>query len=176
MEEEAEVPYGIDRDHAHPRALELVPEDFFWNCVDELGPFGSDEGDMALSEWREWRQENLTAPALDCLIWTIESVGEMDIEDYNDSLLDERTLTAQLADDEFNDVQYIYILDTSVIATGFGQLVDEGRIDLDSKPLIQRAIDRLIRWSGLTDAILPPQYRAEYHAKLQVLARILQQA
>lgn len=176
MEEEAEAPYGIDRDHAHPRALELAPEDFFWNCVDELGPFGSDEGDMALSEWREWRQENPTAPALDCLIWTIESVGEMDIEDYNDSLLDERTLTAQLANEDFNDVQYIYILDTSVIATGFGQLVDEGRIDLDSKPLIQRAIDRLTLWSGLTDAILPTQYQEEYHAKLQVLARILQQA
>jgi uncharacterized protein YfeS len=176
MEEEDEEPYGIDRDHAHPRALELVPEEFFWDCVDELAPFGSDEGDMALSEWRSWRQEHPAAPAFDCVIWTIESVGEMDIADYNESLLAESTLQAQIADEAFDDVQYIYILDTSVIATGFGQLVDEGRIDLDSKPLIQRAINRLLRWSSLTDAVLPTQYQGEFHTRLQVLTRILQQA
>jgi uncharacterized protein YfeS len=175
MEEEDEEPYGIDRDHAHPRALELVPEEFFWDCVDELAPFGSDEGDMALSEWRRWRQENPSAPALDCLIWTIESVGEMTIEDYN-SLLAESTLQAQIADEAFDDVQYIYILDTSVIATGFGQLVDEGRIDFDSKPLIKRAINRLLLWSSLTDAVLPIQYQGAFHTKLQVLVRILEQA
>lgn len=175
MEEEDE-PYGIDRDHAHPRALELAPEEFFWDCVDELAPFGSDEGDMALSEWRAWRQENPTASALDCLIWTIESVGEMGIEDYNDSLLAERTLQAQLADESFDEGQYIYTLDTSVIATGFGQLVDEGHIEVDSKPLIKRAIDRLTVWSGLTDTVVPTQFTAEYHAKLRVLARILQAA
>lgn len=174
--ENDDEPYGINKDYAHARALELAPEDFFWNCGDELAPFGSDEGDMALREWREWRQENPTSPGLDCLIWTIESVGEMDVEDYNDSLLDEHTIQVQIADEEFDDVQYVYILDTSVIATGFGQLVDEGRIDIDSKPFIKRAIDRLIVWSGLTDAILPAQYRKEYHAKLQVLARILQEA
>lgn len=176
MEEENEEPYGIDRDHAHPRALELAPEDFFWSAGDELAPFGSDEGDTALSEWREWRKENPTAPALDCLIWTIESVGEMDIEDYNDALLDEHTIQAQLADEEFNEVQYVYVLDTSVIATGFGQLVDEGQIDLDSKPFIQRAINRMLLWNRLTDAILPAQYREEYFAKLRVLDRILQEA
>lgn len=45
MEEEI---YGIDKDQdqAHPRAIELVPEDFFWSCIDELAPFGSDEGEI----------------------------------------------------------------------------------------------------------------------------------
>lgn len=176
MEEEDDEPYGIDRDHAHPRALALAPEEFFWDCVDELAPFGSDEGDMALSEWRDWRKDNPTSPALDCVIWTIESVGEMAIADYNESLLAEPTLQAQIADEAFDDVQYIYILDTSVIATGFGQLVDEGHIDLDSKPFIQRAINRLLRWSRLTDAVLPIQYQGEFQARLQVLTRILQQA
>ncbi len=46
MEDE---PYGIEKEHAHQRAIQLVPEEFFWDCVDELAPFGSDEGDMALS-------------------------------------------------------------------------------------------------------------------------------
>ena len=47
--------YGIRKEFAHPRAIELIPDDFFWNCVDELSPFGSDEGDTALAEYREWR-------------------------------------------------------------------------------------------------------------------------
>lgn len=173
---EEEEPYGVDRDHAHPRALELAPEDFFWDCVDELAPFGSDEGDTALSEFRDWRKENPALPAVACMVWTIESVGEMEIDEYNDALLSERTIVAQIADEEFDDAQYIYTLDTSVIATGFAQLVDEGRIDLDCKPFIQRAIQRLTTWSELTESMLPPSNVKEYHAKLQVLHRILQEA
>ncbi len=38
MEEES---YGINKEFAHPRAIELIPEDFFWDCVDELAPFFS---------------------------------------------------------------------------------------------------------------------------------------
>ena len=33
-------------------------EDFFWDCVDERAPFGSDEGNDAYYEWRHWREEN----------------------------------------------------------------------------------------------------------------------
>jgi hypothetical protein len=38
---------GIDIDHTHKRAVELIPEEFFWSCIDELSPFGSDEGEEA---------------------------------------------------------------------------------------------------------------------------------
>ncbi|AMJ64223.1 hypothetical protein AXW84_01320 [Hymenobacter sp. PAMC 26628] len=100
----------------------------------------------------------------------------MDVEAYNDALLFESKIAAQIADKGFDDVQYIYTLDTSVIATGFAQLVDEGRIDSDCKPFIQRAIERLTTWSRLTDSIMPTTHVKEYHAKLQVLARILQEA
>lgn len=37
--EEDEEPYGIDRNHDHPRALDLAPEEFFWNCGEELYSF-----------------------------------------------------------------------------------------------------------------------------------------
>ena len=174
MEEEDDEFYGIDRDHAHPRALELAPEDFFWSCGDELAPFGSDEGDMALREFRDWRKENPDLPALDCLIWTIESVGEMAIKEYDDSLLVPAMIQAQLADKNFDDGQYIHVLDVSVIATGFGQLVDEGQIELDAKPLIQRAIKRQLLWSKLGG--IPVPYQAEYQDKLRVLSRILRES
>jgi hypothetical protein len=36
----------------------------------------------------------------------------------------------------------MFTLDTTVIATGLGQLVDEGRIDEDAKPYLHVAVKR----------------------------------
>ena len=71
--------YGIEKEKAHERAIELVPEDFFWNCTDDLAPFGSDEGDMALSEFRDWKKSNPNAKTYECLRWTIEGVSERSV-------------------------------------------------------------------------------------------------
>ena len=133
-------PYGIDKDNAHERAIELIPEEFFWSCIDELAPFGSDEGDMALSEFRDWKKDNPNKEIYECLIWTIEGVSEKSLAEYNEKILDKSLIQSQLDDDDFDDQQYIYTVDISVIATGFGQLVDEGKIDSNNKPIIQLAI------------------------------------
>ena len=173
MEDHDDEIYGIDRDKAHQRARDLVSDEFFWDCGDELAPFGSDEGDTALAEFRQWRRKNPKAPVLDCLKWTIEGVGEMDFADYNDALVNEEVILKQIEDANFNDQQYIFTLDVSVMATGFGQLVDEGKIDPNAKPVIQRAIKRQWLWAGLrTDW----PFSAEYRSKLDVLERVLQQA
>lgn len=170
MEEEI---YGIDKDHAHKRAIELIPEEFFWDCTDELAPFGSDEGDMALSEFRDWKKANPNLPTYECIKWTIESVGEMNISDYNKKILDRDLIKKQLEDDEFNDQQYIFTVDISVIATGFGQLIDDGKIDKRNKPLIQLAIDRQKTWAELAENW---EYREEYIGNLNVLERALKEA
>jgi uncharacterized protein YfeS len=167
MEEEK---YGIDIDYAHTRAKELIPEEFFWSCMDELAPFGSDEGDAALAEFRRGRQANSTVPTIQCLSWTITSVGEMEFSDYNRQLVDREKILSQLHDKEFDDRQYIYTLDVSVIATGFGQLVDEGIIEHTNKEIIQIAIDRQILWAEL----LPEwKHAQEYIANLRTLERAL---
>jgi len=165
--------YGIDKNYAHERARELVPEEFFWSCVDELAPFGSDEGDMALAEFRRWKKEYPTSPIYECLKWTIECVGEIKITAYNEKMLDRNLIKSQIEDDAFDDSQYISTLDVSVIAVGFGQLVDSGKIDKDNKPLIQLAIDRLKIWAELSDDW---DYRHEYIDKLNVLDRVLKEA
>jgi len=165
--------YGIDKKHAHKRAIELIPEEFFWDCVDELAPFGSDEGDMALSEFREWRKSNPKTPTYECLKWTIESVGEMKIEEYNNKILNRELIKNQISDHDFNDHQYIFTLDISAIATGFGQLVDEGKIDIENKSLIQLAIDRQKIWNEVNEDW---EYRKEYLNNLIVLERALNKA
>lgn len=168
-----EETYGIDIDNAHKRAVELIPEEFFWSCIDELAPFGSDEGDMALSEFRDWRKANPQTPTIECLKWVIESVGEMTFKDYNQSLLDKELIKSQLQDEDFDDQQYIYTLDNSVIATGFAQLVDEGIIEAANKPVIQLAIERQKIWATLSENW---QHSNEYINNLQILERALKEA
>lgn len=140
---------GIDKARGHPRALQLIPDEFFWDCTDELGPFGSDEGDTALFEYRNWRRENPDRPLAECLVWTIEAVGEMDVAAYSDAILDESVVAAQIQDPDFDDQHFIYTTDISVVATGFGQLADEGTIDTDAKAYVERALGRLVVWARL---------------------------
>ncbi|EMY3559844.1 hypothetical protein AAIP53_002448 [Flavobacterium psychrophilum] len=168
-----EESYGIEKENSHQRAIELVPEDFFWSCVDELAPFGSDEGDTALSEFRDWRKRNPNVETYECLKWTIEGVSEQNISKYNEKILDRIEIEEKIADDDFDDQQYIFTVDISVIATGFGQLVDEGKIDLKSKPIIQLAIDRQKIWAELSTEW---EHRKEYMENLNVLERVLNEA
>lgn len=172
MTDEEEL-YGIDRAHGHPRAIELVPDEFFWDCADELGPFGSDEGDTALEEFREWRLENPGEPVEDCIIWTIEAVGEMDASEYSDDIANEGTVAELMDDEDFDDQQYIYTLDISIIATGFGQLADEGRIDPEAKPYLARALKRQIVYAKLSTDW---EHADQYIANLRKLEQVLQQA
>lgn len=165
--------YGIDINHAHPKAVALIPQDFFWNAADELAPFGSDEGDTALSEYREWRKQNPGTPTIECLKWVIEDLGEMELNDYNNELLDREKIESAITNNEFDDQYYIFTLDTTVIASGFGQLVDEGIIETANKPFIQTAIDRLIIWTELQ-----PDWKhgAAYITNLRVLRDALETA
>lgn len=168
-----EEKYGVDIDHAHKRAVELIPEEFFWSCIDELAPFGSDEGDTALAEFREWRKQNPKTPTIECLKWVIESVGEMNFKDYNQELLERDRIKEAIEDEEYDDQQYLYILDNSVIATGFAQLVDEGLIEVANKPIIQLAITRQIIWAELSTDW---KHADEYIDNLKVLNRALELA
>jgi uncharacterized protein YfeS len=169
----SEEQYGIDKENANRRAVELIPEEFFWHCADELAPFGSDEGDTALAEYRDWRKQNPKTPTIECLKWVIEGVGEMEFDEYNADLLDREKIKAEIKDEDFDDQQYIFTLDVSVISTGFAQLVDEGIIEPQNKPIIQLAIDREIIWAEVSERW---EHAKEYIANLNVLKRALQVA
>lgn len=105
----------LDRSKAHPKAQELIQDGFFWSCVDEYAPFGSDEGYTALLEWRKWRKENPATPTLECIAWVIESISGMTIGRYYSETMSKNP-----------ELKTTHI---SIIATAFGQLIDEGKID-----------------------------------------------
>lgn len=165
--------YGIDKDHAHPRAIELIPEDFFWDDLDGLAPFGSDEGEQALVKFRLWRKTNTDVPLIDCLKWVMETVGKMEINAYNEDLLD-RDLMKHLMEDPAYDYRHsIFALDAAVIATGFGQLVDEGVMDAETKPIISIALERQIAWALLSESL---SYAEQHIGYLNIMKRALEDA
>jgi uncharacterized protein YfeS len=89
-------------------------DDSLWDCVNELAPFGSDEGADAYAEYRSWRAAHPGEDLAACLAW-IGGEG-----DYPDA----------------------FTYDATIIATVLGQLVDEGRIDASVKPAARAAIAR----------------------------------
>jgi uncharacterized protein YfeS len=108
-----------DPTHRHPRAQKLMAPEL-WDCVDEDAPFGSDEGADAYAEYRAWRSQNPDAPLVDCIAW----IG--DESDYSDA----------------------FTFDATIIATVLGQVVDEGRVDVDAKPFARAAIHRQLADAG----------------------------
>ncbi|MEC5142743.1 hypothetical protein [Chitinophaga sp. 212800010-3] len=165
--------YGIDKEHAHPRALALLPEEFFWDCMDELAPFGSEAGETALVGFRDWRNTHGNAPMMQRMKEVIESVGKIELSEYTEALTDRDLLIRQKEDPAFDDEQCIFTLDTSIIATAFGQLVDEGTIDADIKPLVLIAIERQIAWAQLSESW---SYAEQHIGYLNILSGVLEQA
>ena len=118
-----------------------MPEEFFWDCVDEDAPFGSDEGWDAYYEWRSWRAENPASEIKECLAWIVSDR----LEEYNESLYSDEQIEKDIEspDDAFMSEGFdIFTLDTTIMATGLGQLMDEGKIDESAKPYLLVAVSR----------------------------------
>lgn len=170
---EEEELHGIDKSHAHPKAIELMPEDFFWDDKDGLAPFGSNEGTAALADFRDWRKANPDQPVFECLKEVIGLFGNMKMEAYNEDLLDRDQMREQMEDPTFNDEYYIFTLDTTVIAIGFGQLVDEGMIEDAIKPIVGIALERQIAWALLSESW---SYAEQHIGYLNIMKRALEDA
>jgi uncharacterized protein YfeS len=134
---------------AHPRARELMPEPLLWDCVDEEAPFGSDEGHDAYYEFREWRSTHPDGRLVNCLAWIMED----ELESYTLALAEDAQVEADLESPEdafLADSYDVFTLDATVIATGLGQLLDEGRIDADAKPFLHVALARQLHPKVIT--------------------------
>ena len=55
--------YGVK---PHEKALKIADYEFFWDTVDELAPFGSEEGYISFMELNEWLEENPGKPIIEC--------------------------------------------------------------------------------------------------------------
>lgn len=126
---------------AHERARKLMVNPIFWDCTNEAAPFGSDEGSDAYYEWREWREDNASGALIDCLDWICDG----QLQSYTMELASPDQVAKDLVKPSraFLVGHFdIFTLDTTIIATGLGQLIDEGTIDEEAKQYILVAIAR----------------------------------
>lgn len=137
MDDEDYDPWN-EPSHRHPRANELMHNDILWNCANELAPFGSDEGSDAYAEYRSWRADNPDSNLVNCLSWILGGR----LSEYSESLLSDEAIDG--SDDSAISFGYgdAFTLDATIIATVLGQLVNEGRIDIEAKPFAEIAIAR----------------------------------
>ncbi|MBZ9570183.1 hypothetical protein KQY27_01295 [Methanobrevibacter sp. TMH8] len=158
----------------HNRAIEIANYEFFWDCVDELAPFGSDEGYMAFIELNDWIIENPEKNILDCFKWIFDC-WDLKIEDFDENIIDNESINKIILDLDFN--QDLLILDITIIATGFGQLIIEGKIDDEIKNIIHLSILRQMNSNVLSEFLGDNEgWKYDRYKYLQKLIEILEMA
>lgn len=127
----------------HPRANQLVPDETFWDGTCEASPFGGDEGANAYDEFRDWRAEYPDENLTECL----DGILDGNLDRFTDRLVSKANME-KLADGDETDgllglcFPDVLTLDTTIISTALGQLIDEGRIDAEAKPFVRVALKR----------------------------------
>jgi uncharacterized protein YfeS/predicted DNA-binding WGR domain protein len=121
---------------ASPISKKLMNEPFYWSCIEESSPFGSDEGSDTFSFLKEFYQENPGKKTLDFLLNIFnESTEVYPLKDLN--CIDEVELKALNI-----DLYYVIIQDSAIWAAAFGQLVLKGKIDEELKNIAKNALTR----------------------------------
>lgn len=163
--------YGVT---PHENALKIADYEFFWDCYDELAPFGSEEGYISFLEVEKWINENPGKPLIDCMVWILKS-WDLNIVDYNEKIIEDDNILKLMQDYGFDEL--ILTLDVTIIATGFGQLIIQGKIDEDVKDIVHLAILRQMK-SVVLDSFLGDNedWKYERFKYLEILLDILKKA
>lgn len=125
-----------DRKTAHPAAIKLLQEEFFWDICDENSPFGNDEGAdtlAALARYMKSGESNL----LDFLADLFTSWGVAN-QNLNLTTIEELEAAAQQGDIEMK----VNMRDEAIIAAAFGQFLIQGKVDQQLKLLTLNAMKR----------------------------------
>ena len=156
------------------RAVEIADYKFFWDTSDELSPFGCEEAYIAFCELCDWLIDNPNVPIIECFVWILES-WDMTLYDFDDDIIDTRNILGIIQDMDF--YEELMSLDYTIISTGFGQLILQGKIDTDVKNIIQLSILRQMN-SHVLDAFLGNNEQCKYerYMYLQKLLEILEEA
>ncbi|AMK15062.1 hypothetical protein [Methanobrevibacter olleyae] len=156
------------------RAIEIANYGFFWDVSDELAPFGCEEAYIAFTELSDWLIDNPNTPLIECFIWILKS-WDLELEDFHDDIIECESILKIIHDLDF--YEELMSLDYTIISTGFGQLILQGKIDIDVKNIVQLSILRQMN-SHVLDAFLGnnEQWKYERYLYLQRLLEILEEA
>lgn len=121
---------------AHPKAAQILTNEFFWDCVDENSPFGNDTGADTLAFLRVWREAHPHSDPVEFLGKVLAEVFE--VPDAHWDVVEPERVRELLVESEYE----VSARDDAVIAVAFGQLVLEGNVETEIR---RRALSALLR-------------------------------
>jgi uncharacterized protein YfeS len=130
--------YSPTFDNAHPNAKKLMADSFFFSPIEETAPFGSDDGSDTYASFQDWRKTHPDKSLITFLKNHIDEWGYAKFDIYETDL---EKLKPYLKQDEMS-IQYMTGIDQAIVASAFGQLYLEGKIDNDIKELAIISINR----------------------------------
>ena len=128
---------GLARATSHPAFVRACPEDLFYDCADDFGPFGNDCGSDALHSLQEWYRAGARGTARGFIDRTIRAWGIT----LPDLLATDRDTVIGWLDDPDLEM-FAREVGNLVVAVAFGQLKITGAIDPDIVALAQAAMTR----------------------------------
>lgn len=157
------------KDKAHPAAQALMKDEWLFSTTDDNAPFGSDDGADTYASFFVWRKANPNANTRDFLQQHLAGWG---YPSFDLSAKDYPALRSYLNENELS-WRYLFGTDAAIIATAFGQLCLEGKLDKDLKEMALTAIEResvheILQWWQ--------EHRPEREKKLPQLKSILERA
>ncbi len=161
--------YSPNLDKAHPKAKDLMNEDFYFSPIDETGPFGNDDGADTYAGFKDWRLTHLKDDPADFLFDQINEWGYPKFDIYETDI---KKLTPYLKESELS-ARYMSGIDAAITAIAFGQLYLEGTINKSFKETALIAIKRQLIPEIL--ALWGDTYKIERGIKLNKMLDVLNQ-
>lgn len=153
--------------NAHRNAQALMPDDFFYNVIDDSAPFGNDDGWDVLYSLKEWIADN---PGVSKKEFVDEKLAEWNYPAFNYQTTDIKDAIAFWNSTEIG-FRLLMGIDQAIIATAFGQLYLEGKMDPDIKEIVRIVLGRQMT-SEMLDAW--DDMKQDRKKKLQKLIHVVQ--
>ena len=151
---------------ANPKAQALLRDSFFFSPIEETAPFGSDDGADAYAGFKDWRKIHPSESTVD---FVKSEIGYWKYPTFDLNETDFSKLKPFIESNELN-IQFVKGTDEAIVATAFGELYLEGKIDTDIRMLAKNAIKR----ESLSQILkMWGKYAKEREQKLQKLLLVL---
>jgi uncharacterized protein YfeS len=156
-------------DQAHPRAQRIMVEEFYYSPTAESGPFGSDDALDTFADFAQWRPDH---PADDPLAFLEEHFGSWGYPPFDLHTEEPEKILDYCHAHELGST-FLSGMDAAIVATAFGQLYLEGRIDTPLQALAITALNRQLSFYLLQ--LWDEPYRPTRQEQLAKLLRSLHQ-
>jgi uncharacterized protein YfeS len=135
--------FGLHSLTSHPDFRSHFADEFYYDCVDEEAPFGSDTGSDTLAELQDYMKKNRE---IDIYKFPERVMGMWDMPYLPPDSLDPDAIKAIMdqPDDTIPMSQHLMINDQVIVASALGQIKVMGAVSLRLKATALRSLRRLL--------------------------------